>query len=99
MLCFRCEHRARHMSDHDYQPRMECGEVHTSKGACYMFLPCLPVVTRPLNPKDRRPRFGAPVFSQREAAERVLDPEKDKLCLGIIWKRAQEAALAWEKKA
>ena len=72
MICFRCEHRARCLSDraakasHVRRPRFECGVTEQSVSSCYMWQPCaLPVFER--NPNDPRPvtlgYFGARVFS------------------------------------
>ena len=68
-LCFRCEHRAQwHETGGKHQPRMECGEVNSSKYACYMYIPVQPVRIKRLDIDDPRPlspgyRFASP-FSE-----------------------------------
>ena len=57
MLCFRCEHRAKFLEG-GRRPRYECGEIETSKGACYMWQPMALVVTGRLNKDDPRPEHG-----------------------------------------
>jgi len=102
MLCFRCEHRARNLdaklagAKYVPQPRCECGDIGTSKASCYMFMPCLPVVTKPANTADPRPRFAAPMISSREWAQRVMS--KEELSLKIIYQNeeTEEVALAWD---
>jgi len=46
--------------------------------SCYGFIPTLPIALKPTDPKDRRPRFAGPMFSQRESGVE-LDKEMFKL--------------------
>ena len=98
MLCFRCEHRARSLEGAKnglpYHPRMECGQHADSKCGCYMFMPCLPVVTRPVK-GDNRPRCAGSLISCREDSVRVLEPEEDGLALKPVLEDGQDVALAW----
>ncbi len=72
MLCYRCEHRAMYLHTKGiWQPRCECGDVKSSKHACYMYKPVLPVVTKPLDKNDKRPRFAGAMISSREKVVRV----------------------------
>ena len=97
-LCFRCEHRARFLDakankdTHCPRPRHECGDIETSKCACYMFTPCFPVVTEP-NPSDTRPRLSSPMLSSREYAVRVM--EREELTGTIIYQNENQIALGW----
>jgi len=94
MLCFRCEHRAMFL-ENGHRPRSQCGDIEESMAGCYMFQPCRPVLTKP-EKHTKRPRFAAPIISKREYAVRVLDPEQDKICLGIVYKKGQQVALGWK---
>ena len=76
MLCFRCEHRARHLEDrsnnkeHCHQPRVECGMIETSKYICYMYQPCKPLALEPSNLDDPRP-VSLDIFSSRVKVSEV----------------------------
>jgi hypothetical protein len=98
MMCFRCEHRARHLEalakKEHYQPRCECGDITSSKVGCYMFRPCHPLVTEPAQ-GDKRPRFGPAMIACREYVTRILDPQKDNIRLDVIFKKGKEIALSW----
>ena len=102
MMCFRCEHRARYLSDLSnhkkccHRPRHECGDIETSKYICYMFTPCLPIITTPNNPKDIRPRLSSPMLSARERGVRVMDREE--LKMELIYQNEEEIALGWRVK-
>jgi len=67
MLCYRCEHRARFF-EAKHRPRLECGEVATSKSACYMYQPCRPIVIQKLDKKDVRPWPASGLFAARSEA-------------------------------
>lgn len=71
-LCFRCEHRANYL-ENGSQPRCECGDIKSSKYACYMYKPVRPVVLSPLNKEDKRPRFAGSFISKREKFERIAE--------------------------
>jgi len=73
---------------------MECGEVMTTKAACYMFRPCLPVVTVESKAAgDKRYRFGGAMLGTREQAVRLA--EREKLTLHVHKGRKGEAFLYW----
>lgn len=99
-LCFRCEHRARYLTDklnhkkHCHQPRFECGEPATSKYSCYMFIPCMPIVTS--SNDDVRPRFAGAMLSARERVVRIMD--RDEVEATIIYENNGEVALGWKVK-
>lgn len=71
MLCFRCMHRARFL-EYGSRPRYECGQITNSKMACYMYKPCLPIVVKKMDPKDKRPWPATGYLSARSEAVRVL---------------------------
>ena len=96
MLCFRCEHRAKFLET-GQRSRLECGDIETSKAGCYMFTPCYPVITEPLDTDNPRPRFAAPMFSSREWAVRLMNPEEDKIRLYCIHEDGDKVALQWAK--
>ena len=100
MMCFRCEHRAKHLEarakGQHYQPRFECGDIESSKHGCYMFKPCYPLVTEP-GQGDRRPRFGPAMVAAREYAVRVMDPYEDNIRLDVIFKKGKGLAMGWVK--
>ena len=54
-LCFRCEHRARHLQDKTYQPRCECGMTMCAVWSCYMYQPVKPLVLEKSDKRDPRP--------------------------------------------
>ena len=93
MLCFRCEHRARFLETGS-RPRHECGTIEQSKATCYMFMPCLPVLTEP--EESELPRFSGQLLSCRETAVRVM--EKDELFLTPVYRDKKKVALIWLKK-
>lgn len=87
-LCFRCEHRARHMETSEFdskgkykkvgwQPRCECGDIFGSKYSCYMFQPVKPVILAQ-DGDDPRPQFGG-YFGSRSSSAGI--PERIKLKL------------------
>jgi len=101
MLCFRCEHRAAFLQAelegiHPPRPRNECGEPLTSKVSCYMFIPCLPIITAPECKGDKRPRFGPSFIASREQAVRLMSREELE-CYAIFTDR-DEVALGWRTK-
>lgn len=71
MLCYRCEMRARFL-EKGYGPRMECGDIRSSKIACYMYLPCKPLITTKLDKSDPRPEHGG-YFGSRMKAEDLYE--------------------------
>ena len=72
MMCYRCEHRARFLEGGP-RPRFECGEIKTSKVACYMYRPCYPLVLAKLDKKDPRPWPGSGIFAARSMVDRVYE--------------------------
>ena len=92
-LCFRCEHRAKHLdSKKQYQPRCECGMIETSVCGCYMYQPVKPVVTGIMDGYDGRPRFGPSMICARECGVGVAENielhvhEIDKKKAYLYWK-------------
>jgi hypothetical protein len=75
MMCYRCEYRASFL-ENGLGPRYECGEISTSKIACYMYKPCLPVVLTKLDESDIRPWPGSGLFAARSKAERLYEEGK-----------------------
>lgn len=64
-LCFRCENRAKFLDSKGlYRPRFECGEIETSKFACYCYTPVRPCILAPLE-GDKRPIMGPAMISAR----------------------------------
>ena len=102
MLCFRCEHRAKYLTAKSKgevycpRPRMECGDINTSKYICYMFKPCFPIITKPSNSNDKRPRFAGAMLSSREEVVRVM--EREEIELTAIYDKNNEVALGWKVK-
>lgn len=96
MLCFRCEHRARALET-GIGPRAECKDLELSKTSCYMFTPCFPIITEPLDKDDIRPR-GPSILSRREKAVSLMETDtielkniiddEDKICL--VWDLKEE---------
>lgn len=78
-LCYRCEHRARHLEDPGYQPRYECGNTSKAVWCCYMYRPVRPMVLRSIA-GDRRPFMGPSAVSSRMQG-RVVKPEEIDLAL------------------
>ena len=78
MMCYRCEWRASFLEGRE-RPRFECGEITTSKIACYMYKPCLPVVLTKLDKDDKRPWPGSGLFAARSKAERLYEEGKLKI--------------------
>ena len=72
MMCYRCEWRASFLEG-KARPRFECGEITTSKIACYMYKPCLPVVLTKLDKDDIRIWPGSGLFAARSKAERLYE--------------------------
>jgi len=87
-LCYRCEVRAMFLETceykdgkmvrHGFQPRMECGDITSSKWACYMYKPSRPIRVRPMDKDDPRPMFAGSLLSCRvgvstKKAELLLD--------------------------
>lgn len=70
-LCFRCEHRARHLQDKTYQPRCECGMTTCAVRSCYMYQPVKPLVLEKSDKRDPRPMLAAPFIASRVCAVRV----------------------------
>jgi len=74
-LCYRCEVRAMFLETtkwvngkikrRGFQPRCECGDITSSKIACYMYKPCRPIKVEPLDKDDPRPIFGPPMIAGR----------------------------------
>lgn len=94
-LCFRCEHRALFLEGKG-QPRCECGEINNQVCACYMFKPCMPVITTVLEYPGmaKRPRFSSPMLSSRERGVELYGGQlhavridKKKACL--LWKKGR----------
>jgi hypothetical protein len=98
MLCFRCEHRAVFLSAKEKEqapcPRWECGDINTSKIACYMYMPVKPVWTKPLDSKDKRPRFAGAMFSQREKFDSVAT--ENEIGINALSKK-NKVMLYWDK--
>jgi len=98
MLCFRCLHRARYLdakaknAKYVPRPRLECGDITTSKYTCYMFKPNLPIITIPRK-GDLRPRFAGSMISSREEVLRVVD--RDEVYLDVLYHNENEVALGW----
>ncbi len=78
-LCYRCEHRARHCEDSNYQPRWECGDIKRAVCSCYMFKPVMPLVLRP-SEGDKRPFLGPWMISARTNASK---PEEESITLKV----------------
>jgi len=97
MLCFRCERRAAFLSakdkKHPPRPRCECGDIESSKIACYMYMPVKPVWTAQFESKDKRPRYAGPMLSAREKFVNVADEADIKL--DIVYKK-KNTMLYWE---
>lgn len=90
MMCYRCEHRALFLENGD-RPRHECGEISTSKIACYMYKPCLPIVLTKLDESDIRIWPGSGLFAARSKAERLYEEGM------IITRRLKDGVvLLWE---
>lgn len=64
-LCFRCEYRSRFWET-ERAPRYQCSNFKHAVVSCYMYKPVAPCITKPDNPKDKRPRFSMPALSSRE---------------------------------
>jgi len=95
MLCFRCEYRARFLETGE-RHRHECGDILKSKSSCYMFMPCCPVVTKAT--PGWRPRFAGALFSTRENAVCVLNPDKGcNVKLDAIDYGKGKVALVWKE--
>jgi len=71
-MCFRCEHRAKFL-ENGSRPRYECGEVDSTKFACYMYQPVKPIKLSK-DENDPRPQFGGYMFTSRS---HVSDTEPD----------------------
>ena len=71
-LCYRCEHRARFI-ENGHGPRCECGDVDRAVSSCYMYLPVVPVITKPLNTDDPRPVYGPPMIAGRVVYSKLAD--------------------------
>jgi len=102
MLCFRCEWRAKYNDAEAMKPgsgrapRCECGDIRSSKASCYMFHPCMPIVTTESKaPGDKRLRFGGTLFGTRERAVRLVDAAKDYVVLSVTKLKKGEAFLTW----
>ena len=85
MMCTRCEHRAQFLDalNEDYQPRPrhECGDITSSKIACYMYRPCKPVIMTQLNKDDPRPQHGG-YFGCRMRGVKLADLRTKAVYLG-----------------
>lgn len=83
-LCYRCEHRAQFL-ERGWQPRLECGNVNSAVGGCYMYKPVKPIIFGK-QPNDKRPItlgfFSARV--KRSLTEPKLALEIKKTAAGII---------------
>ena len=94
MLCFRCEHRATYL-ERGFGPRHECKQTTLSKQACYMFIPCTPVITSKLNKEDKRPEHGGPMLGCRMKADRLAMTNECDLALSktgfIHWIERKES--------
>ena len=76
-MCFRCENRAQFL-ENGARPRFECGEVESSKYACYSYRPVSPVVlTRLETELEERPDFGPWAISARMKFVRVAKVKLD----------------------
>ena len=71
MMCYRCEHRARFLEDNTICPRVECGQIETSKAACYMFLPSSPLVFKKMDEDDPRPWPATGIFAARSQSVKL----------------------------
>jgi len=90
-LCFRCEHRAKHLdSKKQYQPRCECGMIESSVCCCYMYQPVKPVVTKIHSNYKKHPRFGPWMMSAREVGIELLDGK-----IAVIDLKKGKACLYW----
>lgn len=97
-LCHRCEHRVRFIEDGKPRPRYECGDLESSKHACYMYKPVTPCLIKK-DMKDPRPQFGPAMIASRssfaglpEADYRVKLFEEGVSCLYVEpdWKKGDE---------
>jgi hypothetical protein len=99
-LCFRCEHRARHLTDiaHGakpaHRPRYECGDINMGVYSCYMYEPAKPVILE-ANKGDRRPRIAGGLLSAREHGVGVADFDKS---IEIVNKRKKHCIVYWKPK-
>jgi len=76
-LCYRCEHRARHLESMDKGdhmtgsgPRCECRASESAVYSCYMFLPTAPMIVAP-NEGEERPLFAGAMLSGRMHPVRI----------------------------
>lgn len=88
-MCFRCEHRAQFLeSKGEHRPRLECGDVQTSKIACYMFMPVKPLVVEKLDMNDPRP-LSVGYFSCRYQVKDIADvklvAKEHKGGIALLW--------------
>jgi len=92
-LCFRCEHRARHLEEKSHQPRHECGMTECAVRSCYMYQPVKPLVLAKSDKSDPRPMLTAPFFASRICAVRIASGRAvaRKVGDGIVvsWQRVQ----------
>ena len=73
-LCFRCEHRARHLEG-DHGPRFECQQPASTCGSCYMFTPVLPPVLARAPGQPRWRKLNMPsMFRARSIAAGYARP-------------------------
>ena len=91
-FCFRCEHRARSLEGKG-EPRCECGMHKMQVCGCYMFKPCLPVVTQVAPGYEKRPRFAPVMLCARERGVELFDGQ-----LTAIQIDKKKAVLLWAQK-
>lgn len=90
-LCFRCEHRARHLQDKTYQPRCECGMTMCAVWSCYMYQPVKPLVLEKSDKRDPRPMLAAPFIASRVCAVRVAS------CSALARKVGDGIIVSWNR--
>jgi len=91
-LCYRCEHRAQFL-ENGPRPRYECGEIQTSKIACYMYRPVKSVVLA-RDKDDERPQFGPPIIASRSYFVRIADEME----LSLDRLNKDESILYWKPR-
>ena len=65
MLCFRCNHRAKHLeTKKEWQPRYECGQIEHAVNGCYMYQAVKPVTLIKAY-KDDRSELAPAMFAAR----------------------------------
>ncbi len=94
-FCYRCEYRARFLEDGS-RPRYECGAITTSKIACYMYKPCMPIILKQADKTDKRPWPDSGLIAARSEVVRVTDERDVRLRVKMLSKN--QAIFLWETK-